>query len=921
METCSQLTLNHDPCGDYHPYESLPCERSPRHPASDDPVILGVETGLAKPAESVWCVWRVNGQPAQTAYGVRCGAGEKSVHWQVTLPAFTGGETVHYRFYAAAGDDRAETEEFVFFVDRWITIQAAAVLEKSESGLSALCSTTQPGLKLRLDMDFQPDGTLDLRFIPAKGAAVPEAGEPILHKQGDLLVSLQGSPLEMEIRRLSDGLVLQSAGALQMRINADGMPTGYRFAFKSAADEAFYGFGERFNAFDQRGNRLLNHVYAQYLNQGKRSYIPIPFFISSRSYGFWLQTERQAVFDLAATWSDRWVVEGQAEENGGLELTFFFQPLYRNQVQAFTGRVGKPSLPPPWVFGLWISSNDWNSQAEVLHQLALSQKHQIPPSVLVIEAWSDEITFYLWNDSRCKQKPASKGYHLDEFIFPPEGRWPDPKAMVDEIHQAGVRLVLWQIPVLKRGNPAENLDETQKMADEEFAIRNKYLVSAKDGSPHRLETTMPWFPGSLLIDFTNPEAEAWWMSKRAYLLAEMGVDGFKTDGGEHIWHPDAFFHNGVTAASGINLYPQLYQSAYQQFLKSHRADDFVLFSRAGYTGIQKYSCHWAGDESSTWDAFRATLRAMLNVGLCGVSFIGWDIAGFAGAVPSSELYLRAAAFSVFCPIMQYHSDYNGRRSPNRDRTPWNVQEQTGDEDVIPIFRFFTNLRLNLIPYIVAQARLSSQSGLPLMRPLWLEFPQDVACRQNQYEYLFGEALLVAPVLEEGRRDWQVYLPGGEWRDLWTGDIYAGPCMQTIMVPPNRIPVFQRRGSILPLNLGDDLELGSPAGGSTETMHNLTALIFAGEFCQAEIYQGKDEPYANISACCLEPDGVVEIVVQGLSRPLDLLVAGVEPHFVSLDSNKLSERTDAPAYWRQDARQKAVRVHLPANEARRTVTLS
>ncbi len=366
----------------------------------------------------------------------------------------------------------------------------------------------------------------------------------------------------------------------------------------------------------------------------------------------------------------------------------------------------------------------------------------------------------------------------------------------------------------------------------------------------------------------------------------MGVDGFKTDGGEHIWDVNTRFQDGTRGDRGINAYPLKYLGAYNRFLESHRGDDFVLFSRAGYTGVQQVSCHWTGDENSSWDAFRSSLRAMLNVGLCGVSFIGWDIAGFAGPIPLSELYLRATAFSVFCPIMQFHSDSNARRIPSRDRTPWNIQEQSGDENVIPVFRKFTDLRMNLIPYILAQARLSSQTGLPLMRALPLEYPTCAACRDFPFEYMFGDSLLVTPVVEEGRSEWKVFLPEGDWRDLWTGAYFKGDQEIVASVPMDIIPVFQRRGSIIPFNLGDDLELCSPVGNSTDTISNLAALIYPGKLSSVEMVQGKGFGLANISTQQNDEDGLVRLVLEKMSLPIDLLVLGSEPGQVRVNEKIL-----------------------------------
>ncbi len=183
--------------------------------------------------------------------------------------------------------------------------------------------------------------------------------------------------------------------------------------------------------------------------------------------------------------------------------------------------------------------------------------------------------------------------------------------------------------------------------------------------------------------------------------------------------------------------------------------------------------------------------AGLNAGISGVSFWGWDLAGFSGEIPTAELYLRATAMATFCPIMQYHSEYNHHRLPSNDRTHWNIQERTGDGDVIPTFRFFANLRLNLLPFITSEAYHSSQTGIPMMRALPLAFPTDDSCHQFPYQYLFGSALLVAPVVEEGVSNWPVYLPAGDWYDFWTDEHYSGEQVINYSVPKARIPVFVR----------------------------------------------------------------------------------------------------------------------------------
>lgn len=925
----SRLTLRHEPYGEQHPYEPLPYERAPRDPYIGQPVILGVETGHDPAADAVWCIWQeAGGSPAQRVEGIRVQIGENADYWQVALPALPRCEKVTYRLFASNGVEQVASQEFTMPVSAWVEVQSVVGVEDRANGARLILSTARDGLFLEMDIALDGKGSAEIRFtaLPSRAKSKSDGpqGAALERKWADLALKLAGSPLQMALGRDGDPLILKTSAPLQALVTPDGGVSMFRLSFESPADEAFYGFGERFNAFDQRGNQLDNYVYAQYIGQGKRSYIPVPFFISSRGYGLWLKTDRQANFDLAAEDRQSWSVTGRAEDDASLELRFFFQPHPKAIVQAFTDLTGKPKLPPQWAFGLWMSSNDWNSQAEVLRQMQLTQQHQIPASVLVIEAWSDEINFYTWNGSQYTLKPSSQAYRLSDFTFPPEGLWPDPKALIDELHRAGLRLVLWQIPAMKFPNPAEGLDERQKDIDQAYAIDHGYVVRREDGTPHRVEGHAPWFGNSLVFDFTNPEAERWWLDKRAYLVDEMGVDGFKTDGGEHIWDDATRFANGLRGTRGINRYPLTYEGAYAHRMDALRGDDYVLFSRAGYTGAQEVSCHWAGDESSTWEAFRSTIRAMLNAGMCGFSFMGWDIAGFAGPLPEAELYLRAVAFSAFCPIMQYHSDGNARRIPSRDRTPWNVQEQTGDCEIIPLFRKYANLRVNLAPYIQAQARISHQSGLPLMRGLPLEFPSDAQARAFPYEYLFGESLLVAPVVEKGVTDWKVYLPAGKWRSLWTGELFTGPQVRT--TPPDRgsIEVYVREGSCVPLNLGADLSLCSPASGSPETVQNLAVLVFPGEPANVELYQGADRGFGKLSIRHNPIDHCLQLYLEHLEMPIDLLVLGAEPEQVCFNDCLLPRVSptahNGNSFWQWLPERRLAQIHLSGRKGPLSVTI-
>jgi alpha-glucosidase (family GH31 glycosyl hydrolase) len=516
----------------------------------------------------------------------------------------------------------------------------------------------------------------------------------------------------------------------------------------------------------------------------------MPWFLSSRGYGFYLETARRASFDLAASEPGVWQVE-VATSAGALTAHIFAGNGPAENLRAFSRLTGQAQLPPDWVFGPWMSGNEWNTQAEVMRQVDLTRDYDIPATVMVIEAWSDETTFYIWNGAQYEPRPGDQAFHYGDFTFPADGPWPDPKRMVEELHRRGIRLILWQIPVLKK------MDEPhpQHDPDQLTALERGFVLRDDSGRPYRVRPL--WFNDALLLDPSNPAAQDWWLAKRAYLLDDLGIDGFKTDGGEHLWADDVVMNNGARGDEAINLYPNLYVGMYHRLMRERRRPP-MTFSRAGYVGAQSFPCHWAGDENSTWPAFRATLLAGLNAGLSGIIFWGWDIGGFSGEIPGAELYLRGTAMATFCPIMQYHSELNNHQLPSRDRTPWNIAERTGHPEVIDIYREFAHLRMRLLPYLKAEALYCVESGEPLMRPLFLDWPDDPITWELYDQYTFGRSLLVAPVLEPGASGRRVYLPAGDWLDFWSDEPVRGGQWIDVEAALDRIPVFRRAGAPWPI---------------------------------------------------------------------------------------------------------------------------
>lgn len=736
--------IRHRPAGLGHPYRLEPDQRVPIQPVAGEPIELRASVPLGSPAPRIEVA--IDGRPV-------------AVELERLEPQAAGSAGDGHLATAAAGSARRPR-------DAWV------------GRLARLPAGASIAYRFWADSVGSERGPRATRTFECTVASWGESGGSIELGAPDRLVP----------------------GSVEWLVAA-GRPVRTRFALRLEPGSHVVGFGERFDALDQVGRRLDAVVFEQYKNQGSRTYLPMPFAIviepSGRSWGFHVRTNRRSWYDVGATAPDRLGIEvalGGLDEGSGESAPIVDVAVYTGSpaeiLAAFLGETGDPIAPPTWVFRPWLSSNEWNTEARVRSEIERSLAEGIPVGVLVIEAWSDETTFVAFRDANAGIHPDGAPHRLADFTFPADGAWPDPAGLVRWLHERDVRLVLWQIPLLK-GRPVPS---GQARADIETAIARGYVVRDGGGRPYRNRGF--WFPNALLPDWTNPAARAWWLEKRRYLVDELGIDGFKTDGGEHAWGDDLRYAAGTRGDAGNNRYPVDYATAYHELMRSSgRAP--VTFSRAGFTGSAAVSLHWAGDENSTWEAYRASITAGLTAGASGVFFWGWDLAGFSGEVPSAELYLRAAAMAAFCPIMQLHSEFNRHRLPSRDRTPWNIAARTGDDRVLPVYRALGRLRERLVSYLVEQAARSATTGRPLMRALCFDWPSDQRIWEFPYEYLLGEDLLVAPVVEPGRVVWPVYLPAGGWVDAWTAEPIAGGQVVERDVPIDIIPVYRRADVVLP----------------------------------------------------------------------------------------------------------------------------
>jgi alpha-D-xyloside xylohydrolase len=543
------------------------------------------------------------------------------------------------------------------------------------------------------------------------------------------------------------------------------------FSLDLRHDEHIYGFGESYGRLDKRETYQALWNQEGFGNASPASYKRIPFYMSTRGYGLFLHSAnaiRCRVGDLEHT-----ALSAIVDDTTALDLYFIYGATFKDILPQYTAITGTPALPPLWSFGLWMGRISYNRQDQVESIAAQLRERTIPCDVIHID------TDWYKNDWEC------------DLEFSPD-KFPDPAGMMARLRAQGFRVCLWQWP---------NMVVTSAMFAE--ARAGGYLATRMNGQPY----LFPGFqPDAGFIDYSNPAAVDWIKGKFRKLF-DLGVAAIKVDFGEGA-PPDAHYHNGQSAAMH-SLYPLLYGGAIFDVTKEHYGEDNTLiWARAAWAGSQRYPIHWSGDGVARYEDLACVLRAMLSFGLSGFPFYSHDIGGFSG-LPSPDLYVRWAQLAFFGSHVRAHG------SPPRE--PWEYGEQAE-----AIFRQYAELRYRLLPYIYSEAVASTQSSLPMARPLVLEYPDDPTCYTIEDQYMFGAALMIAPILDKtGRR--RVYLPHGDWYDYGTKAKLTGGRWISVQCALNEMPIYVRAGSIIPY---------APLAQTTD------ALSYDG--LRIEVYAGEDD---------------------------------------------------------------------------------
>lgn len=507
--------------------------------------------------------------------------------------------------------------------------------------------------------------------------------------------------------------------------------------FSLAPGEKIYGCGESPTSLNKAGQKINLFVTDPQGPESPDMYKPIPFFFSNRGYGMFMHTSAPVTCDFGQSYIGATKLF-MADETMDIFI-FFGEP--KDILSEYTALVGRPQMPPLWSFGTWMSRITYFSEAEGREVAKQLRANKIPSDVIHFD------TGWFGVDWQC------------DYAFAAD-RFDNPKQMLDDLKAQGFRTCLWQLPYFTPKNKFFP----------ELVEKGLYVKNGKGQLPYE----------DVVLDFTNPETVKWYQEKLGNLI-KMGVGAIKVDFGEGA-PLDAVYANGRSGLYEHNLYPLRYNKAVADITRQIHGEN-IIWARSAWAGSQRYPLHWGGDAATTNTGFQGTVRAGLSIGLSGFSFWSNDIGGFVTSTPQN-LYRRWLPYG----FLTSHSRLHG--APPTE--PWLYN----DKNFLNYFRKCAELKYKLMPYVYAQAKESSENGWPMMRALLFEYPDDPGAWMVEDEYLFGNNLLVAPMLEDGTsRD--VYLPGKDkWIDYQTGKVY-NPGWNHVECGELSIVIMVKDGSAIP----------------------------------------------------------------------------------------------------------------------------
>jgi len=529
-------------------------------------------------------------------------------------------------------------------------------------------------------------------------------------------------------------------------------PTGRDYMIDSLdldVGERVYGLGERFTEYVKNG-QVVNIWNGDGGTASELAYKNVPFYMTNRGYGVLAESSSDVSFEVASEKVERvqFSQEGQA-----MTYDVIYGETPKGILEKYTALTGRPALPPAWSFGLWLSTSFTTSydEATVTSFIDGMAQRDIPLSVFHFDCF--------W----------MKDNHLSDLEWDPDV-FPDPEGLLRKLKARGLHICCWINSYIA---------QESVMFDE--GVEKGYFIKKENGDVWQTDM---WQPGMAILDVTNPAAREWYCAKLRRLM-EMGVDAFKTDFGERIPVRGIRYHDGSDPLRMHNYYTYLYNKMVFECIEQYRGrGDAVVFARSATVGGQKFPVHWNGDSSASFMSMAETLRSGLSIAHSGFAFWSHDIAGFEQTA-TADVYKRWAAFG----LLSSHSRLHGSSSY---RVPWMFDEEANE-----VVKKFARLKNRLMPYLYGAAVEAHEHGVPVLRPMLLEFPDSVACETCDRQYMLGANLLVAPVMHaDGHVDY--YLPAGEWTSLLSGERVAGDTWRREKHDYLSLPLMARPNSVIPL---------------------------------------------------------------------------------------------------------------------------
>lgn len=586
---------------------------------------------------------------------------------------------------------------------------------------------------------------------------VTEEDDRLIYRSGKLEAVISKEPGAWQVDYRYEGRLLTRSGYRNMAHMSDRI-SGMTYMTEQLMldiDEQIYGLGERFTPFVKNGQNvdMWNEDGG---TASEIAYKNIPFYVSSRGYGILVDHAGDVSFEIGSE-----KVECVQFSAQGESLAYYVvggnEP--KDAVSGYTALTGRPALPPAWTFGLWLTtsfSTDYDEEI-VTGFLDGMKERDIPLRVFHFDSF--------W----------MHGFEWCNFAWDSE-TFPEPEAMLERYHRRGLKLCVWINPFIAQNS---------RLFDE--AVESGYLLRKRDGS---IWQTDMWQAGMGIVDFTNPDAEKWYVGQLERLV-DMGVDSFKTDFGERIPVKDIVWHDGSDPVKMHNYYSFLYNRAVFSLLERKLGRGrAAVFGRTATAGCQQFPVHWGGDCTANYLSMAETLRGGLSAGMGGIGFWSHDMSGFEQCA-TPDLYKRWCAFG----LLSSHSRLHGGTTY---RVPWLFDEESCD-----VLRFFVNLKCTLMPYLYGKAVESHEKGIPMLRAMVLEYPDDRACRYLDLQYMLGDALLVAPVFRPDG-DVEYYLPDGKWVHLLSEKTVQGGAWKRETYGYLSLPLFVRQNHIIITGSRDDV---------------------------------------------------------------------------------------------------------------------